>query len=201
MSCRLLKSIVTGALSVIAWTASTQVALASPSYIQWRENGDGGHYLLYDFAARLWVETINCRPAFYFTETSNADGELQLYDASRGMHVAILDGAMWLWPQGATSWSRYKEGFLDARTTYYEEDGGGGIVGTFTRRHGCVWEERFGGTATPDFSFYETTTDSGEVVMYDGSRDIYVRLRQGQMELRQGASGAFQFFRAGHWSY
>lgn len=182
-------------LLTLSLVFSASAALADPpraSHDHWRNTGYQGHYVLYDFASHTYVETVNCRAANRFTLVSNQLNELTLFDASRGMTVRLNYDGMWLKASGASDFTFYQSGTFDTRTQFHHD------AGAITKGHGCTWVEWFNGAATAAYSFAERGTTTGSVELYDGTRDIWVRLDSAQMWLHFGAA-AYSFFKTGNW--
>lgn len=180
---------------------SGQTALADPprpNHHLWQNSVFHGHYVLYDSATRTWVETIDCRPVFRFTLVSDGLNELVLFDASRGMTVKLTYEGMSLKASGESTFSFYQRGAFDRREMFEHEDGNGAYTGTIARYHGCSWAEWFPGGSAPAFRFGQIVVDGGAVEIYDGTRDIYVRLDASHMWLRQGTA-PYGFFKNGKW--
>jgi hypothetical protein len=188
----------------IAFTAVTgigTVARADPpraSHDHWRNTSYPSHYVLYDNASRTWVETVDCRVLWRFTALSNEMNVLTLYDASREMTVRLTYEGMFLKPAGAADFSFYQPGTFDTRTLFEHRDANGTYSGTIIKRDACRWEERFPGGSGPAFTFTTGTATPQWVEIYDGSRDLTVRMDAGSMYLRFG-QGATNFFKNGRW--
>lgn len=169
-----------------------------PSHDHWRNTNYGGHYVLYDVASRTYVETINCRVSFRFTLVSNQRNTLTLFDASRGMTVRLDYQGMWLKAQGASDFSFYQAGTFDTRKQFQHFDANGAYTGAITKGHGCSWVEWFPGYSAPSYYFVERGTAPDAVELFDGSRDLWVRLSGSSMALKFG-NAAYAFFKNGHW--
>jgi hypothetical protein len=166
----------------------------------WVAANNDAHYFLRNYVTNEYKETIDCLVSYTFTiREERADG-LVLYDVSRDMFVFLGHGAMWLWPSGATAWSRYKDGNFDRRNYFYHYDSSGAISGFFVKKNGCVWEEHFDGTGRAAFTFGQNSANAQSIVLYDNSRNMYVRLDDGSMWLKEGVRGNFTFFKTGSWS-
>lgn len=182
-------------LLTLSMVFSASAAFADPprpSHDHWRNTGYQGHYVLYDFASHTYVETVNCRATNRFTLVSNQLNELTLFDASRGMTMRLNYDGMWLKAAGASDFTFYQSGTFDTRTQFHHD------AGAITKGHGCTWVEWFNGAAGPAYNFAERGTTPGSVELYDGTRDIWVRLDAAQMWLHFGAA-AYTFFKTGHW--
>lgn len=179
---------------------SLLIAAATPAAAEsaWRSSEGTGHYFVLDQQTNEWVETIDCNAVFRFKVSEVGGTYIVLHDASRNMFVQLTRTAMWLWPNGATAWSKYRRGAFDDRIVFMHEDASGGISGAFWLKPACRWHEHLGGTATPDFLFKETSVTASSVTMYDYGRNMYARIDRDAIYLRQG-SGAFGFFKRGSW--
>lgn len=181
-----------GAVSALA----TSAVAADRPFDVWRSSDSPGHYFRHDYGSNTWVETIDCHKAYTFTLNKITGGNLRLYDASRKVFVELQNGAMWLWTNGASSWTRFRNGSFDKRYLFQHKDPNGGPMGYIGIQDGCVWKESLVGGG---FTFRETSGVSSAVVLYDSSRNLYVRLDDAIMSLRQGGAGAFKFFKYGSW--
>jgi hypothetical protein len=171
------------------------VARADPppaSHDHWRNTNYPSHYVLYDNRTRTWTETVDCRVLWHFRELSNQLNVLTLYDDSRGMTVRLTYDGMYLKAAGAADFSFYQAGTFDTRTLF---DNGDSAI---SKHDGCVWEEWFHGASGPAFRFTQSGIDNGAVELYDGSRNMGVRLEATRMLLRQG-NVPWSFFKNGRW--
>ncbi len=184
-------------LAVTGLSAFTSNLALADGRDLWRSDESPGHYFLKNQQNNTYIETINCQATFTFQAVASDTG-LRLYDASRKVYVELQNGTMWL-KVGTGAWGKYRKGRFDHRVTFTHEDSGGGLTGAFWKKSGCGWSEYLDGTANPTFRFTEVSTDAGSVVMYDHSRNLYVKLTGSQMFLRTGAAGAFNFFKKGGW--
>ena len=192
------------ALFLSAGSATLMGSMASAARFDlWRASASAGNYILHNNNTNEYVETIDCRVAFRFVLDQTYPGGIRLYDASRGLYVYLDVNYMRLWPRGATSWTIHKTGSFDERYMFEHEDASGAVTGAIWKKDACAWQEFIGGTATPDFSFYEYRLTYGTVVLRDPSRNMYVMLGEESMYLHQGnpPSGTeWNFFKKGHWS-
>jgi hypothetical protein len=188
----------------IAFTAITglgNIARADPpraSHDHWRNTAYPSHYVLYDSASRTWVETVDCRPLWRFTVLSNEMNTLTLYDASRDMTVRLTYEGMYLKASGASGFTYYQPGTFDTRTLFEHNDANGAYTGTIIKRDGCRWEEHFPGVSGAAFTFTQGSITPQAVEIYDGSRDLTVRMDAGSMWLKWG-QGGYDFFKSGRW--
>lgn len=188
-------------LIVAAVALHSVIGLADPpraNHHYWRNTDYPNHYVLYDYATRQWVETIDCRVFYRFRSTGNELNAITLIDDSRGMVVRLTYDGMFLKPAGASDFTFYQRGTFDTRESFAHNDDAGNYTGTISRTHACQWQEWFPGNTSPTFSFVQTLVDNSAVEMFDGSRGIAVRLEQSRMYLKQGTV-AFGFFKDGHW--
>jgi len=188
-------------LVAVVMTILPGIALGDPpraSHDHWRNTNHGGHYVLYDSPSRTYVETINCQPAYRFTLVRNEMNTLTIYDASRDMTVRLDYSGMWLKPSGAADFSFYQAGTFDTRDQFQHVDANGTYTGAITKLDGCRWVEWFAGASAPTYYFEERGTTANHVELYDGSRDIWVRMEANRMLLRFG-NDPFAFFKKGKW--
>lgn len=187
--------------TLLGFAALTTAAFADPprpSHDHWRNTDYAGHYVLYDRASNSYIETVGCRAAWRFTLVRNETNAIELYDASRGMGMRLDYDGMWLKPAGQADWSLYQRGTFDTRKMFYHNDVNGNFTGTVLKSHGCEWQEWFPGVGSASFRFVERNTTRDAVELYDGSRDLWVKLDATHMYLRTGAN-PYGFFKGGHW--
>ena len=183
------------ALFLAAAAFFATVARADPpiaSHDHWRNTNYPSHYVLYEPQSASWVETVDCRVVNRFREVSNALNTLTLYDQSRDMAMRLTYDGMYLKAHGAADFSLYQYGTFDTRKSFRHADG------VIAKRNACAWEEWFPGGSQPAFRFVQSGVDAAAVELYDSSRDIGVRLENGQMLLRQG-NAPFSFIKSGRW--
>lgn len=185
----------------------TAAFLSSPAYADpppdshhyWRNANYPDHYVLYDQASRTWVETINCRVSWRFTQVSNQLNTLTLFDASRGMTVRLDYSGMYLKGASDADFAFYQAGTFDRRIMFAHTNAGGAFTGSIVRTHGCAWQEFFpGSNGTPAYRFVQSAVTPTYVDVYDASRDLTARMDATNLYLRQG-SASFGFFKNGHW--
>lgn len=181
--------------------ATSGTALADPpraSKYHWRNTAYPSHYILYDFASRTYIETIDCRVFYRFTLVENGVNTLTLYDQSRDMTVRLDYEHMYLKPSGSAGFTLYQNGTFDSRIQFSHNDAQGNYTGSISKKAACVWEEWFPGGRSPSFTFVQSSVNNDAVEVYDRSRDMTVRMDAGRMWLRQG-NAPFGFFKDGHW--
>lgn len=169
-----------------------------PHYL-WRNTNYPSHYLLYDFATKTYVETVDCKPLWRFTIVSNEMNELTVFDASRGMTVKVNYDGMFLKEKGATKFTFYQKGTFDKRWQFSHHDAQGKYTGAITIQHACNVVEYLAGASGPSFKFKQTNRTNEYVDMYDASRDMLVRLTKDAMFLRTGHN-PLAFFKNGTWN-
>lgn len=185
--------IITIILSLLAFTEAARADPPRANHYHWRNTNYPSHYVLYDYASRTWIETVDCRVFNRFTLVRNEVNTLTLYDASRDMTMLLNYEGMFLKAHGASGFSFYQNGTFDTRTLFQHADA------AISKHHACVWEEWFSGASRPTFSFVQSAVSPDAVELYDRSRDIGVRLESSRMLLRQG-NVPFSYFKAGRWN-
>lgn len=188
------------ALAALGFSVATAIFAdpPRPSHDHWRNIQYAGHYVRYDSQSRTYVETINCRASYLFTLVSNEMNTLTIFDASRNMTVGLNYEGMYLKAAGATAFMLYQKGTFDTRTQFQHVDSKGAFSGALTKLDGCNWVEYLAGSHTPNWRFVERSTNPQSVELFDGSRNIFVRLDNTQMFLKTG-SNPYGFFKNGHW--
>jgi hypothetical protein len=187
-------------VGVAAGLAATS-ALADPprpSHHHWINTNYASHYVLYDYASRQWIETINCQVAYRFNLVSHENNAIILNDPSRDMTIRLDYDGMYLKPHGATEFSFYQAGTFDRREQFQHFDANGAYTGAITKLHACEFVEYLAGATSPTFRFHLANNANGAVELYDGSRDLWVKLDQSRMYLHFGAN-PYAFFKDGHW--
>lgn len=197
------RSLVTALAIAVAHLAGLQApaAFADPppdNHHHWRNTNYANHYVLYDYASRQWVETIDCRIAYRFNLVRNEMNAIELHDPSRGMTIRLTYDGMYLKAAGAAGFSFYQNGTFDRRLRFEHRDAAGQYTGAISKQHACQWVEYLAGASAPTFRFSHASANASSVEMYDGSRDLWVRLDQTRMYLRVGA-GAYGYFKDGRW--
>lgn len=175
--------------------------LADPpqaSHHYWQNSNFVGHYVLYDYGSRTYLETINCKVAYRFTVVSNIMNTLTLFDASRGMTVQLNYEGMSLKEKGATKFTFYQQGSFDTREQFKHYDNKGNFTGALTKQHACGWVEYLAGSHAPDWRFVEVGRNKDFVDLYDASRNMTVRLEKNRMLLKTG-NNPLGFFKNGNW--
>lgn len=192
----MLKKIVFTALTLSSLLAGSAAQASGRTVDVWRSSDGPGHYFRRDYASNSYVETVDCRRAFTFQINQLNGDSVRLYDPSRKLYVHLQNGAMWLWADGATQWTRYRNGSFDHRFLFGHRAAGGSQTSWFNLLDGCRWHETVAGGG---FDFVETGKSASAVVMYDSSRNLFVKLEETVMSLRSGGAGAFNFYHYGSW--
>lgn len=169
-----------------------------PSHDHWRNTNYAGHYVRYNSQTKDYVETVNCKVLWRFKALSNELNTLTLFDASRNMTVRLNYEGMYLKPAGSTTFTFYQKGTFDTRKQFQHFDNRGTYTGAITKQDGCQWIEVFPGAARPAYYFQERSTSPQSVELFDGSRNIFVRLDNTQMFLKTG-NAPYGFFKNGRW--
>lgn len=165
----------------------------------WRNANDYKHYVLYERSSNTWVETINCNPVYRFTKVSSDLNNLILYDAGRKLSVKLNYDGMWLKFDHEAAYKLYQYGTFDKRVRFFHQYGGQ-WTGTLSRLHGCAWEELLAGGSAPAFRFKAYGEDASSVFLYDGTRNMRVRLNAADMWLQPSGQAQFSYFKGGYWS-
>lgn len=194
----LIRRLLTATFAFLAAAGAAHADPPRPLHEHWRNTNYPSHYVLYDNQSRTWVETVDCRVANRFTQVSNENNTLNLFDASRGMAMRLTYEGMFLKAAGASDFTIYQYGTFDTRTLFEHSDANGAYTGSIVKRDACAWEEWFPGGSAPSYRFVQSAVSPDAVEIYDGSRDIGVRLEASRMLLRQGNT-PFSFFRPGRW--
>jgi len=186
----------------LALVFSAPAASADPpraSHHHWRNANHHSHYVLYDIASRQWLETIDCRVVYRFNLVRNEMNTLELHDPTRNMSILLNYEGMFLKPAGATGFSFYQAGAFDTRTQFSHYDANGAWTGTITKQHGCSFVEYLASATTPTFRFGYKQATADFVEIYDGSRDIFVKMETGGRMLLRESNQAYWHFKNGRW--
>jgi hypothetical protein len=185
-------------LSVLCGGVAIADPPTGPKYF-WRNRNDYKHYVLYEKSSNTWVETVNCVPAWRFTKISSDLNNLYLRDAGRKLTVKVNYDGMWLKFDNQTSFSFYQPGAFEKRVRFFHQYNGQ-WTGTVSRKNGCAWEELLAGGSAPSFHFKAYGEDASSAYLYDGSRNMRVRLNAADMWLQPSGQPTFSFFKTGYWS-
>lgn len=184
------------ALSTLASSVFADPPRASHDH--WRNTNYPSHYVMYDFATRTYVETIDCQVRYRFSLVSNELNTLTIFDQSRNMTVRLDYSGMHLKAAGATGFTFYQEGTFDTRTRFENQNPNGSVASVISKRHGCQWAEWFTGASAPTYYFVQKATNNNEVEIFDGSRNMWVKMNANSMFLKVGTA-AYSFFHSGVW--
>lgn len=165
----------------------------------WRNANDPKHYLLYEKASNTWVETVNCIPMWRFKKVSSNLNNLYLRDESRKLNVQLNYDDMRLKFDNEPAYKFYQKGTFDKRVRFFHSYNGQ-WTGTVSRLNGCSWEELLAGGSKPSWFFKAYGEDANSVYLYDGSRNMRVRLDAANMYLQPTGQATFSFFKTGYWS-
>ncbi len=186
------------ALSFVFVTGSAFSDPPVPSHFYWQNSNYFNHYVLYDFASHDYIETVDCKIYWHFKVVTNQLNTLTLFDASRGMTMQLTYDGMYLKPKGATAFTFYQKGTFDTRTQFSHYDQNNTYTGALTKQHACGWVEYLSGATSPTWRFNQIGWTPGYVDLYDGGRNMLVRLNKDSMYLRTGTN-PLAFFKKGHW--
>lgn len=170
----------------------------SPKHL-WRNANDYKHYFLYEKSTNTWVETINCAVYYRFTKVSSDYNNLVLYDAGRKLYVSLSYGDMKLRFAHEPAFKFYQAGSFDKRVRFFHQYGGQ-WSGTISRKNACAWEEQFPGVSGPSYFFRKYGEDAASIYLLDSSRNMRVKLNQGDMWLQASGQPSFSYFKNGYWS-
>lgn len=196
-----MKSSLVGLALFVGSLFGTSAALADPppaNHHHWRNTNYANHYVLYDAASRQWVETIDCKIYYRFNLVRNEMNVLTLNDPTRNMTVRLDYSGMYLKPAGAADFSFYQAGTFDTREQFQHFDANGAFTGAITKLHACEYVEYLAGATSPTFRFFLANNNNGAVELYDGGRNLWVKLEQSRMYLHFG-NDPYQFFKNGRW--
>ncbi len=165
----------------------------------WRNHNDPKHYILYESSSATWVETVNCTAMWRFKKISSDLNNLYLRDEGRKLTVRINYDDMQLKFDNEPAFHFYQKGTFDKRVRFFHQYNGQ-WTGTLSRLNGCAWEERLAGDAKPAWFFKAYGEDANSVYLYDGSRNMRVRLDAANMYLQPSGQANFSLFKGGYWS-
>lgn len=169
-----------------------------PTHNHWRNTNYPSHYVLYDAASKSYIETINCKPTYYFKFLTRELNAMTLFDQSRNMTIRLDYDGMSLKASGASSFTFYQSGTFDSRLQFENRNPNGTVASVISKGHNCDWKEWFVGAPSPTFYFVEKGTNNDAVEIFDGSRNMWVRMTSNAMFLKVG-NGAYSFFHSGNW--
>lgn len=165
----------------------------------WRNTNYYDHYIIYEQSSNTYIETVGCKAAWRFTKIGGDLNSVILRDASRKLNVKITYGDMSLKFDSDAAYKFYQYGTFSQHVRFFHQYNGQ-WTGTVSRKAGCQWEELLAGHTTPSWYFRSYGEDANSAYLYDSSRNMRVRLDNGEMWLQQSGQPVFSFFKKGYWS-
>ncbi len=99
------------------WTSYAQATVVVGPRLDWFYGKNYFHNV--QGGGGAWIETIDARDTFYFREVARNDAYVELFDATRDMHVRLYANSMYLLASGEAQYRLFYQGHWDDRRLFY----------------------------------------------------------------------------------
>jgi hypothetical protein len=142
-----------------------------------------------------WIEKNNAA-SFNFEEMANKTNEIILFDKTRNIYVKLTSNEMWASIGNDKNWQKNYEGRW--KHWYYSEQNrpDGVYEGTFTFIEGTKWIEK---NNHSDFTFTEYSYNQDELILFDRSRNVYVKITPTELFASWKQPGTWEKYYDGEW--
>lgn len=126
-----------------------------------------------------WTETNNLEGPFKFEEYKSNETDIIIFDKKRNVYVKLSLTEMYASWGSDNKWEKYYTGHWKNWAYANQEHSKGKISGKFIYLGGKKWIEK--NNIEGPFQFEEYEVSSTEVILYDKSRNVYVKLTPTEM--------------------